>query len=249
MLEQLGPWLEMRARALADAVSALALGLGRLLLSAWDILKPPLVFTLNVLAALLLLFEEWGWRPLSNLLARLARYPFWAAAERSIAGLPPYGALLALGVPSAILVPAKLLGVYLLATGHLLTATLVIIAAKMASTALIARIFLLTKPALMQMPWFARAYGLFVPWKDALFARIRASWVWRYGRIVKWRTKNYLQATWRDLRPRLVNAWENLRPPVDRLRWRMRSAWRDLTGRLAQMRATPRQLPPPDRHR
>ena len=52
----------------------------------------------------------------------------------------------------------------------------IIVAAKFASTALIARIFLLTKPALMQIPWFAYAYGVFVPWQEALFARVRSSW-------------------------------------------------------------------------
>ncbi len=96
-------------------------------------------------------------------------------------------------VPSVILIPAKLLGVYLLATGHFVTAGVIIVAAKFASTALIARIFLLTKPALMQIPWFAYAYGVFVPWQEALFARIRASWPWRYGRILKWRVKNYVR--------------------------------------------------------
>lgn len=229
---------------MADTVSAVALALGRVLLQVWDLVRPAIVLVLNVLAALILLFEEWGWRPLSNLLARLARYPLWAAAERWIAGLPPYAALLALGVPSAILVPAKLLGVYLLATGHLITATAVIIAAKIASTALIARIFLLTKPALMQIPWFVRVHDVFVPWKDALFARIRASWVWRYGRIVKWRAENYARRTWVSLRPHLEEAWDAIAPGLDRLRWRMRAVWRDLTARIAQLRRQPPELPP-----
>jgi hypothetical protein len=249
MWDQLGPWLEMRARAVADAVSALALALGGALLRGWDIVRPSVVLALNVLAALILLFEEWGWRPLSNLIARLARYPLWAAAERWVAGLPPYGALLALGVPSAILVPAKLLGVYLLATGHLVTATAVIVAAKIASTALIARIFLLTKPALMQMPWFAHAYEIFVPWQEALFAHIRASWVWRYGRIVKWRVRNHVLSAWARLRPRLEEAWEQIAPGIERVRWRLRGAWRDLAARVAELRRPPRQLPPPARRR
>ena len=191
MSEQLRLWIETKAQAAGDAVARLAIVIGGLLLIAWDGVRPALVLALNIIAALILLFEEWGWRPLSEFVARLARYPLWAKAELWIAGLPPYGALLALGVPSAILIPAKLLGVFLLATGHLVSASIVIVAAKLASTALIARIFLLTKPAPMQIGWFARAYEVFVPWQAALFARIRASWVWRYGRVVKERVRRF----------------------------------------------------------
>jgi hypothetical protein len=247
MAEQLKLWIEARAREFGDVTARLATLIGRALLIAWDVARPALVFALNIVAALILLFEEWGWRPLSNLVAQLARFPLWAKAELWIAGLPPYGALLALGVPSAILVPAKLLGVFLLATGHIVSATIVIIAAKLASTALIARIFLLTKPALMQIPWFARAYEIFVPWQEALFARIRASWAWRYGRIVKWRVSNYLRASWQQLRPRLDAAWREVRPRM--LHWRewSRVSLRRLRARIVSLRTIePRRLPPPD---
>jgi hypothetical protein len=236
MAEQLKLWIEARAREAGDATTRLATLIGGALLIAWDLVRPALVFALNVLAALILLFEEWGWRPLSNLVARLARFPLWAKIELWIAGLPPYGALMALGVPSAILVPAKLLGVFLLATGHIVSATIVIIAAKLASTALIARIFLLTKPALMQIPWFVRAYEIFVPWQEALFARIRASWAWRYGRVVKWRAANYLRTAWREVRPRLIA-----------LRERVGASLRIAGSRFVAMRTgEPRRLPPPD---
>ena len=62
-------------------------------------------------------------------------------------------------------------------------------AAKVVSTALVARIFMLTKPALMQISWFRRAYDWFIPWKEALFAKVRASFAWRYGRMVKSRAR------------------------------------------------------------
>jgi hypothetical protein len=247
MSEQLKLWIEVQARQFGDAVARLATLIGRALLLAWDLMRPALVLALNVLAALILLFEEWGWRPLSNLIARLARFPLWARTELWIAGLPPYGALLVLGVPSAILIPAKLLGVFLLATGHIVSATIVIVAAKLASTALIARIFLLTKPALMQIEWFARAYEIFVPWQEALFARIRASWVWRYGRIVKWRVANYLRAAWVQLRPQLDAVWRETRPRLVKARDWVRASFRALGSRIAALRTSePRRLPPPD---
>ncbi len=57
-----------------------------------------------------------------------------------------------------------------------MSATLLFVGAKIASTALVARIFILTKPSLMQIAWFARAFNWFVPWKDAIYAQIRESW-------------------------------------------------------------------------
>jgi hypothetical protein len=155
--------------------------------------------------------------------------------------------LFTLAVPSVILIPAKLLGVYLLATGHFITAGAIIVAAKLASTALIARIFLLTKPALMQIPWFAYAYGVFVPWQEALFARIRASWPWRYGRILKWRVKNYMRAAWLAMRPRIEAQWRGVRVKLQALGGRLRTLMQDLYARGSPPRPRePRQLPPPD---
>jgi len=233
MWAQLKPWLMQQARRIGRWLAIGATLLARGVAALWRLLRPYLIFALNVLVALLLLFEEWGWRPLSNLLGQLARFRIWALAELWIAGLPPYGALVALGIPTAILVPAKLFGVYLLALGYIVGAALVLIAAKLASTALITRIFILTKPALMQIAWFKRAYDLFVPWQEALFDWIRASWVWRYGRVVKWRVGGYLRRTWRTLRPRMQAAWRELKPRAIALGRRSRAGARRLWGRTS----------------
>jgi hypothetical protein len=221
MWAQLTPDLKRQGRRLLLTVTLISLFFGKAILRAWEAVRPTLVFVLHVLAALILLFEEWGWRPLSNLIARLARFPLWAAAERWIAGLPPYGALMTLAVPSAILIPAKFLGVFLLVTGHFVTALAVIVLAKLASTALIARLFFLTKPQLMQIAWFRRAFEAFVPWQEALFAHIRNSWVWRYGRVLRWRANNYARRTWADLSPRLGAAWVDFQPKA--LAWTARA--------------------------
>lgn len=248
MWEQLRPRLEALVRGVGHVLSEGGMILGRALMALWELARPAVVLTLNIIAALILLFEEWGWQPLSNLLARLARYPLWAKLELFIAGLPPYGALLAFAIPSAVLIPAKLLGVYFLTTGHLISAGVVIFLAKIASTALIARVFLLTKPALMQIGWFARAYEIFVPWQEALFARIRASWVWRYGRVVKWRVRNYTRSAWEQLKPRLAEYWRAMEPGIEHLRRQLRALWHNISLRLRKLRDTAqRQLPPPDR--
>jgi hypothetical protein len=178
-----------------------------LLRTAWEIARGPLIAALNVTAALIILFEEWGWRPLSNLLGRLAAFTPIAALERLIARLPPYAALIALVLPTSLLLPLKFLALWLLANEHFLSATLLFVGAKIASTALIARVFILVKPALMQIGWFAAAFNWFMPWKDALYAEIRASWVWRYGRLVKARALAEVHKAWEGMRPRVAELW------------------------------------------
>ncbi len=176
--------------------------------TAWQIVRGPLITALNIIAALIVLFEEWGWRPLSELIARLAKYAPIAALERWIAGLPPYPALLIIALPTTLLLPLKFVAVWLLANGYFATATLLFFGAKVASTALIARLFILTKPSLMRIPWVARAYNWFIPWKDAVFAQIRSSWVWRYGRMLKRRIKLRIRQAWIRLEPRVAKLWQ-----------------------------------------
>lgn len=135
---------------------------------------------LGGLLALILLFEEWGWEPLAALMARLARLPLWAALERRIAALPPWGALMMFGVPMLALLPVKLAALYLFAHGHAGWGLALLLAAKLAGTAVLARLFQLTQPALMQLAWFARWYPRWKSWKDALLAWVRASASWQW---------------------------------------------------------------------
>lgn len=177
----------------------------------WSVVRPPLVFVLQIVAALIILFEEWGWQPLVDALSGMSRFSLWARLELWIAGLPPYGALCVFAVPVLLLLPLKFVALYLLADGRAFAAGLLFIGAKLASTAFIARIFMLTKPALMRIGWFARAYDWFTPWKDAFFAMIRASWPWRYGRMVKTRVKLEAKQAWVRWRPMIEGRMASVR--------------------------------------
>ncbi|HOB96650.1 MAG TPA: hypothetical protein PK306_10220 [Aquabacterium sp.] len=139
----------------------------------------------GALLALLILFEEWGWEPLQRALARLGRLPLLRQLEAWIARLPPHAALVVFVVPALLLLPVKLAALALIAHGQRLLGLAVIVAAKLVGTAIVARLFTLTRPALMQLPWFERLYGRWTAWKEALLARVRASWAWRWGRVVK----------------------------------------------------------------
>jgi len=144
--------------------------------------------------ALLILFEEWGWEPLHRLLLRIGRWPGFRWLEARIQTLPPKAALLVLVLPSLLILPIKLLALWAISQGHALLGLAVILGAKVLGTAVLARLFNLTQPALMQLGWFARYYLRFSVWKAALLARVRASWPWRWGRVLKHRAKRSWKA-------------------------------------------------------
>ena len=129
--------------------------------------------------ALIVLFEEWGWEPLARLLGKLARLPFIGWVERRIAQLPPYAALAIFLLPGLALLPIKLLALWLITQGRGFLGLMVIIAAKLAGTAIVARLFMLTRPALMRLAWFARWYEKWDAWKNKAIALVRASAAWQ----------------------------------------------------------------------
>jgi len=191
----------------------------------------------TAILALIIVFEEWGWRPLAELLSLLARFRIWARVEGWVASLPPYGALVVFALPSTLLFPLKLLALALLAKGQAITAAVLLGGAKVAGTAVVARIFMLTKPRLMQIGWFARAYAVFTPWKDALVARVHESWAWRYGRLLKAMMKRDVKRLWAVVVPRLRAlaaeartrtrlAWNRVRFEIEVLGGRSRSRTR-----------------------
>jgi hypothetical protein len=138
-----------------------------------------------VLAALLLLFEEWGWEPLAALLARLAKLPLIAWLEERVRGLPPYAALATFAVPALMLLPVKIAALFFIARGHGMLGLLVLLAAKILGTAILARLFTLTQPTLMQLGWFARWYPRWKAWKDRIMEEVRRSPAWQSTRKIK----------------------------------------------------------------
>jgi hypothetical protein len=150
----------------------------------------------GVLVALIVLFEEWGWEPLQRLMARFAQLPGVRHLESLIMRAPPWVALIVLLLPSLLLVPTKLAALWLVTRGQRTLGLVAIVVAKVVGTAVVARLFALTRPALMRLPWFARVYARWVVWKDNVIARVRVSWAWRAGRMFK-RAAQRQWARWR----------------------------------------------------
>ena len=159
----------------------------------------PLKIALTWLVALVLLFEEWGWQPLSRAFAALARLAPLAKLEAWIGRLPPYGALAVFVVPTLLLFPLKLVALWLLAQGQHVAALALLVGAKLAGTGLVARIYIVTKAQLMQIWWVARLHDVYLPWQEAVFARVRASWPWRFGRVMKSLARRRIARIWARL--------------------------------------------------
>jgi hypothetical protein len=82
-------------------------------------------------------------------------------AERlrhSIERLGPYQSLLLLAIPTAIVEPLKLIAVAIAGDGHWITGTAVIVAAYAASLLFVERLFVIVKPKLLKLRWFARLW-------------------------------------------------------------------------------------------
>ena len=156
----------------------------------------------EALLALVILFEEWGWEPLRRAFAWVARLPLMAWLGRRIEALPPYAALCVFALPTLLLLPVKLAALWLIGSGHAGLGLAVIVGAKLAGTALLAHLFQLTRPALMQLGWFARIYTRWSAWKERVLTQVRASWAWRWGRVVK-RKVAQRWARWRHAGPGL----------------------------------------------
>ena len=122
------------------------------------------------LAAAVFLVEEAIWDWAAAVMARLGAVRAVHAIERRIAALRPRWAFFAFILPSATLVPAKLFGLHAIATGHWLLGSAIIIFAKVAGLALFSRIFNLTRPALMQLGWFARFYTWVMYYRNRIHA-------------------------------------------------------------------------------
>jgi|GEM_PF-245818 len=165
--------------------------------------RSPLLAPLLYLAALLLLLEEWLWRLGSRFAAGLADWPLLAWAENRVRRLPPYPALLVFVLPGLMLLPVKLLALLAIAHGHPLWGAAAFVLAKLGGAVVVARLYVLTLPALLALVWFARWHNRFMIFKDQLIARLRASAAWRRARRAVAAMQSTLRRSLRRLRRQL----------------------------------------------
>ena len=88
----------------------------------------------------------------------------------------PYQSLLILSVPLAIVEPLKLVALIVVGGGHFIAGLLVMICAYAGSLFITERLFVVLKPKLLTLPWFAVAWQWFVTVRDKLVCWLRRAW-------------------------------------------------------------------------
>ncbi len=115
-----------------------------------------------VLLAIIFLIEAWLWDHLEPIVARfvalipLRAFKEWLADR--VDTLSPAMTLIVFIVPVIPLFPLKLVGFWLLAHEYWVSAILTIIFAKFLGVGVAAFIFDVTRPKLLEMPWFEKLY-------------------------------------------------------------------------------------------
>jgi hypothetical protein len=88
--------------------------------------------------------------------------------RRAIERLGPYASVFLLAVPLAIVEPLKLVAVVIAGSGHWISGTATIVCAYAFSLLVVERLFLIVKPKLLRLPWFAALWHWFVAARGAV---------------------------------------------------------------------------------
>lgn len=153
------------------------------------------------LAALVLLLEEWFWDLGMRLGGAIAGWPPLVRLEGRVRALQPWPALVLFALPGLLLFPVKVLALVAIAHGHAASGIATIVVAKVGGAALVARLYVLTLPALLALGWFARLHRRFMQLKARWIARLRASAAFRHGRVAARAVRRGARALLRRLRP------------------------------------------------
>jgi hypothetical protein len=153
----------------------------------------------GILAAVWILIEEWLWDGLKRGMQWLGRLPIVRGAEARISRAGPKTAISLFLIPWLLLLPAKLLAFWLMGTGRAAAGLSVFVAAKLLGTALLARLFTLTRPALLTITWFRRLHDWFAAIKLRLFVYVRGLRVVIWVKALSARLRRALKRYWRQL--------------------------------------------------
>ena len=141
-----------------------------------------------IVLAILFLIEAWLWDHLEPIVARLVAVIPWrrlkALLARSIARLSPAATLLVFLVPVAVIIPIKLIGLWLVAEGYWVHAAGTLLFAKLAGLGTTAFVFDACRDKLLQLVWFRLLYESVMALRD--WARAMVEPIMRKIRRLIW---------------------------------------------------------------
>jgi hypothetical protein len=103
----------------------------------------------------------------------------FAAAERGIAMLPPYGILALLAVPFALAEPLKIVSLWWIASGRLALGVTAQVFAHLMTLVVVDRIYHAGRHKLLTIGWFAWIMVRLAAVRDAVLGRMRGTALWR----------------------------------------------------------------------
>jgi hypothetical protein len=115
---------------------------------------------------------------LAPVIGRLAELRLFVRLRAILESLTPYQALVLLAVPFLILEPLKILALVVIAGGHVVTGTALLVGLHGLSLLSTERLFSVVKPKLLTIRWFNHLWGFIVLIRDDLIRRVRRSSVW-----------------------------------------------------------------------
>ena len=101
------------------------------------------------------------------------RVPSIRLPRKAIEQLPPYPSLILVGVPLAIVEPLKLAIVFFAGEGHWVAGAAAMVLAYAVSLFITERLFVIVRPKLMTLPWFAIGWTWFVSLRRKFWLRLR----------------------------------------------------------------------------
>jgi hypothetical protein len=155
-------------------------------------LKRALKIALVPFAVAIVFVEQVLIRYLNTMMAAFARLTMVAKVEAWLVTLPPWAAVLAFAAPSILILPVKLSALWFVAHHRFLLACGAVVLGKVLATAILARLYRILRPTLMQLSWFAWADTKFFHWRDWAYGFVRSLPAWQNAMAAADRAKLWL---------------------------------------------------------
>jgi hypothetical protein len=147
-----------------------------------NVFKQASRLVLIILASLWMLFEDWVWDSIVAFMEVVGKLKAVNRFETFLARQNPYLLLALFVFPFFIMIPAKLYGLYLLTNGKVIRGVAIFVIAKGFITALLTRLFMISRDKLLQIKAFAAFFFWFRDKKEWLYSEVRKLPAWQTAR-------------------------------------------------------------------
>jgi hypothetical protein len=133
-------------------------------------------------AAAVLLFEEWLWDHSTAIAKRLGRLPLLSLVQAWVRRRSQWQAMALFVLPVLVVYPLKAAAVYAMTRGHVALGVSSFVLAKVLATAVFARLFQLTEPAITKIHWVRHGRDAFLKWRAFMHRWLNSQPAYRKAR-------------------------------------------------------------------